>query len=352
MKRTSLLLTSALLGCSSAGTAPIDQGPVAQCTFANPMAAGADPWVVKQDGAYYYIKSSANRIWISKATKLSEVLTATPTPVWSAPVTGWNRGNIWAPELHFIEGRWYVYYAGGRPGTPFTTQHAGVLESVGADALGGYVDRGKLYTGDSVGTGTGDRWSIDLTVAQIGAQRYAVWSGWKDNATTDKTPQQLYIAPMANPWTIAANRVMLAAPAESWERGPELDLLEGPQILQHNGDVFLIYSTRDSWLKEYQLGQLRLRGPSADPLNPASWTKSGPVFTGNASVFGVGHASFTTSPDGSESWIVYHSKTSATPGWDRNIRMQKFTWSAAGAPVFGDAVSSGDRITRPGGECP
>jgi GH43 family beta-xylosidase len=75
------------------------------------------------------------------------------------------------------------------------------------------------------------------------------------------------------------------------------------------------------------------------------------VFSGNVNVYGVGHASFTTSPDGTESWIVYHSKTSATPGWDRDVRMQKFTWSASGEPAFGDAVPAGTLLTKPAGEC-
>jgi GH43 family beta-xylosidase len=338
--------------CSSAVVGPGQEPPVAQsCTFTNPLGAGQDPWVTRQEGVYYYVKSANDRIWVSKSTKLTEVVGAAATPVWTAPASGWNQSNIWAPELHFIDGRWYIYYAGGRPGTPFTSQHAGVLESTGADAMGPYVDRGMLYTGDSVGTGTGDRWSIDMTVSTIGTQRYAVWSGWAKNAATDKTTQHLYIAPMSNPWTISANRVLLSSPVESWEVGTELDLEEGPEFLQHGADVFLVYSTRESWLKEYRLGQLRLRSGASDPMNPASWTKTGPVFTGNVGVYGVGHASFTTSPDGSENWIVYHSKTSTVPGWDRDVRMQRFTWSATGDPAFGEAVLPLSPVKRPSGEC-
>jgi GH43 family beta-xylosidase len=322
------------------------------CTFTNPLVAGADPWVIRKDSAYYYIRSSNNRIWISTARTLTGVFTSAPSVVWSAPDTGWNRGNVWAPELHFIDGRWYIYYAAGKPGAPFTSQRAGVLQSEGSDAIGAYVDRGMLYTGDSVETGRGNRWAIDLTVARVRNRLYAVWSGWAENATTDKTPQQLYIAPMLNPWTIGANRVMLSAPDATWERGPELDLEEGPEFLQHNGDVFLVYSTRDSWLKEYALGQLHLRAPPADPLDPASWEKSGPVFVGTGAVHGVGHASFTTSPDASQDWIVYHSKRMTTPGWDRDIRMQRFTWSPTGTPLLGEPVRIGIRMARPAGECP
>ncbi|CAN5916960.1 hypothetical protein BH11GEM2_BH11GEM2_13740 [soil metagenome] len=321
------------------------------CMFANPIVTGADPWVIRKDSAYYYISSRNNRIWIATSPTLTGVMTAPSIAVWSAPDTGWNRGNLWAPELHSVDGRWYIYYAAGTPGAPFTSQRAGVLESMGSNALGAYVDRGMLYTGDSTGTGLGNRWAIDLTVARIGNRLYAVWSGWAQNATTDKTPQQIYIAPMVNPWTIAANRVMLSAPDAGWERGPELDLQEGPEFIQHGDNVFLLYSTRDSWLTTYALGQLRLRSPRADPLDPANWVKTGPVFSGTSAVHGVGHASFTTSQDGAEDWIVYHSKRTTTPGWDRDIRLQRFTWSAAGDPLFGEPIPSGVPQPRPAGEC-
>ena len=347
-----LLLTVAAFGCAPR-TAPVATAASAAqaCTFTNPRAPGADPWVVRRDSVYYYVKSQDRRIWIARSTRLSNLFTAPAQAVWSAPDTGWNRTNVWAPELHFIDGRWYVYYTAGRDGPPFTSQHAGVLQSASDDPLGRWTDLGRIYTGDSVGTGTGDRWSIDMTVGRIRGRHYAVWSGWAQNAPTDKTPQQLYIAPLENPWTISTNRVLLSAPDAAWERGPELDLQEGPQFLQRGGDVFVIYSTRDSWLKEYALGQLRLRDTTANPLDPSSWTKSGPVFTGNEKVFGVGHASFVTTPDAAEHWIVYHSKDSATPGWRRSVYMQPFAWSPTGEPRFAQAMAPGERLRLPKHEC-
>ena len=223
-----LALTS--LACARGATvAPASRATAAapECTFTNPVGAGADPWVLRHDGVFYHVKAQGRQILVSASPRLTEVVAAPATAVWSAPDTGWNRSNVWAPELHHRDGRWYIYYAAGRAGPPFTSQQAGVLESVDGDPRGRYVDRGMLYTGDSIGTGTGNRWSIDLTVGRIGGRDYAVWSGWAANAATDKTPQQLYIAPMSNPWTISANRVLLSAPEESWERGPELDLQEG-----------------------------------------------------------------------------------------------------------------------------
>jgi GH43 family beta-xylosidase len=208
-----------------------------------------------------------------------------------------------------------------------------------------------LYTGDSVATRAHPYWAIDLTVGRVNGQLYAFWSGWTGDAPTDKTPQHLYAARMTNPYTIATNRVRLSSPDAPWERGTELDLQEGPELLQHAGRTFLVYSTRESWLRAYRLGMLTLRDATADPLDPASWTKSGPVFAGTDSVFGVGHASFTTSPDGRESWIAYHAKVATTPGWNRVVRLQRFGWKADGAPDFGVPVPNGVALAQPSGSC-
>lgn len=339
-----------LAGCSAASEAPGQVTGPAPCTFTNPVGAGQDPWVVLRDGWYYLVESRDNGIVLYRSQTLPEIKRGTATRIWSAPATGWNRTNIWAPELHFIDGHWYVYYAAGVAGPPFIHQRSGVLESAGEDPAGPYTDRGMLDTGKDRPGGSDPVWAIDVTVEKLGDQLYAVWSGWEENRDTDKTPQQLYIARMSNPWTISGERVQLSAPTAPWEVGTELSLQEGPQFLLHDGKVFLIYSTRESWLKEYRLGQLELTS-GADPMRPESWTKSGPVFAGTESVFGVGHASFTKSPDGTEDWIVYHSKRTAEPGWDRIIRMQKFGWKADGSPDFGTPLPPGTSVPAPSGQC-
>jgi GH43 family beta-xylosidase len=311
--------------------------------------------VERHDGAYYLAQARGRSIVLYRARSLVELLAdgghRDSARVWTAPDTGWNSANVWAPELHAIDGRWYVYYAAGRRGprdAPFIHQRSGVLQSAGADALGPYVDRGMLYTGDAVATGADPTWAIDLTVAPIRGRLYAVWSGWERNTTVARTPQHLYIARMANPYTIASDRVRISSPAEPWERREDpadgLDLEEGPQVLAHDGRTFVVYSTRESWLPAYRLGQLELRG--ADPMRPESWVKRGPVFAAANGVYGPGHNSFTTS--GSQDWIVYHAKLGARPGWDdRVIRMQPFGWTADGSPDFGTPVPSGAPLRCP-----
>ncbi len=166
---------------------------------------------------------------------------------------------------------------------------------------------------------------------------------------TDKTSQHLYIAAMSNPWTISSGRVKISSPVEVWETGGPLNLNEGPQFLKNENDVFIIYSTRESWTPEYRLGQLKLT-PGTDPLLPSSWIKTGPVFQGDDKVLGTGHASFTTSPDGKEHWIFYHSKVSAEPGWNRDLRLQQFFWDKKGNPAFGKPIPACEKIKKPSGE--
>lgn len=320
------------------------------CRFSNPVAVGQDPWVTRKEGYYYFIETKKGGLYVSKTKDLTRIKDQAKL-VWQQPGEGWNSDNLWAPELHYLEGRWYIYYTAGKSGPPFIYQRSGVLESKTQDPRGEYVDRGMLYTGDAIGDPATNIWSIDLTPLKIGDRLYAVWSGWEKNRDTDKTPQHLYIARMENPWTISSNRVKISSPVESWEKGSELAINEGPQILKHGRKIFIIYSASESWLPAYNLGQLSLRNRKADPMDAANWIKKGPVFKGSDKVYGVGHASFTTSPDGTEDWIVYHTKASPEPGWDRRIHMQPFGWKSGGVPDFAKPVALAESLAKPAGSC-
>lgn len=317
-------------------------------TFTNPVYRGADPWIVRH-GEYYYLCRSANdagiEVW--KSRRLTE--RGERKLVWKAPETGWNRAEVWAPEMQYLFGKWYIYYAAS---TGKNEDHRmGVLESVTDDPQGEYIDRGVLYTGDDIVGKTNNRWAIDGTVLQIDRNLYFIWSGWE----TTQDVQYLYIARMENPWTIAGNRVKLCDNATyAWERvGEDLKqrgLNEGPTAIVRNGKVFLTYSCSGSWEPAYKTAML-YADVTADLLDPASWTKHPePVFKGAGRVLGAGHACFTTSPDGKEDWIVFHTKTRPQHGWnDRVVHMQPFTWRD-GFPHFGEPVQPGQPIPVPSGE--
>lgn len=317
--------------------------------YRNPVLAhGADPWIVKHEEFYYYCCADrGGGICISRSDKLHVINPV--RRVWTPEPGAWNSTCVWAPELHRWNGRWYIFYAAGRSGPPYIHQRAGVLESAGDDPLSEYTDKGMVYTGDSLGHAGTERWAIDMTLFEHEGMLYAVWSGWEADAPHDKTRQHLYIARMENPWTAATNRVKISSPDLPYELNGKLPINEGPQVLRNGADVFIVYSCGQSWLSTYKLSSLRLR-PGADPLAAQSWQKSpASVFEGTDRVHGPGHACFTTSPDGTENYIVYHAKKDTAPGWARDVRIQRFTFGPDGAPLFGAPLPVETKLPLPSG---
>ncbi len=312
--------------------------PLQDRSFTNPVCArGADPWVVRWGNAYYYCRSAGGRIRVSRAERLQDIGKEEGIVVWTPPPRGPYSKELWAPELHRLGGRWYVYVAADDGNNH--NHRMIVLEGDADDPQKPFSFKGKIAD-------PSDRWAIDGTVFLLDDGRsYFIWSGWEG---TENVAQFLYIAPMSNPWTISGPRACISRPEHEWEKRGRPLINEGPQILRNGGRVFLIYSASGSWTDDYCLGQLKWTG--GDPMKPSSWVKKdGPVFSRTADVFGPGHASFVKSPDGREDWIVYHAARRKGSGWDRDVRIQEFAWNADGSPDFGTPVSPGVPLPVPSG---
>jgi len=339
-KRIALLL-AVVLACISVN---------AQQTFTNPLLpAGADPYSIYKDGYYYYTHTTGHNITLWKTKSLSSLPSAEKKVVFTPPATGPYSKELWAPEIHFLEGKWYIYFAADS-GNNY--QHRlWVLENASPDPLqGNWTMKGKLTTPD-------DKWSIDGSVFYNKGQLYCTWSGWEGDKNGE---QDIYIAKMKNPWTIEGKRSRISAPQLEWEMHgelknawdpPHVNVNEGPEILQHGNDLFLVYSASGCWTDFYALGMLRASA-DGDLMNPGSWTKSQlPVFKQSPEnkVFAPGHNSFFKSPDGKEDWILYHANNLPGQGCGgfRSPRAQKFTWNKEGLPEFGTPVSSAVPIQAP-----
>lgn len=302
-------------------------------TFSNPIlpAPSADPWMIFHNGWYYYCESrNQGSIWIRRSKTIVDVGQDEGVCIWTPPVYGRNSKNVWAPELHYLQGKWVIYFAADDGQNE--NHRMWVLESL--EPLGPYVERGCLET---------DGWAIDGTVLQLENQAmYFVWSGWPGRGNGC---QNLYIAPMSDPFTLAGPRQLICVPDRAWET-VDMPIAEGPQILKRNGNIFIVYSASGSWTVDYCLGLLVNR--DGNILNPASWEKLGPVFQKTADVWGIGHCCFVRSPDQSEDWILYHVKSKRKKGWaDRNVHAQAFTWDAAGFPCFGSPIPAGAPLPTP-----
>ncbi len=325
-------------------TPPATPPVISASTFVNPLMSGSDPWVIKKDSFYYYTQTSGNKVALWKTKTMSALSNAPITTIFSAMPNTPNSSNVWAPEMHYLNDKWYVYYTAGSG--PDSTQRIWVLENSNGDPTkGNWIDKGKIMNTDA------DFWAIDGTVLSYKGSQYLIWSGRPNLAFQN---QNIYIAKMLNPWTLQTPTAMIAKPDLSWERngGP---VNEGPEILNNAaGKVFLVYSASGCWTDDYALGMLTLNADS-DPLLVSNWTKlPQPVFTKapQNNAFGPGHNAFFKSPDGKEDWIIYHANSSSGEGCGvaRNIRIQKFSWNADGTPNFGIPVKINTAFPVPAGE--
>ncbi|OIN58277.1 glycoside hydrolase family 43 protein [Arsenicibacter rosenii] len=317
----------------------------AQRTFTNPIKnSGPDPWVVQKDGWYYYMNTTGRNLTLWKTKNMADLATAEHKVIYTPPPKEQYSRELWAPEIHFIRGKWYVYFAAdsGRN----VNHRMWVVENDSPDPMQGtWVLKGKL-------TDPGDHWAIDLTVKEFKGKLYAAWSGWEGPINGR---QDIYIAELENPWTMKGDRVRLSKPDLPWEMHgdvpqewqkngevPKVFVNEGPEFLEHDGKLFLIYSANACWL-DYCLGMLQYTGKGS-LTDPKNWKKSQtPVFVQapENNVWAPGHGGFFTSADGKQSWMIYHANPSATDGCGnkRAPHMQPFTWNADGTPNFGKPLA-------------
>ncbi len=313
-------------------------------TFRNPLnQSGPDPWLTYYDGNYYLATTTGTSVLtMRKSPSLAGLKVATPIAIYFG--TDPSRCcNMWAPEFDLLNGpdglRWYFYYTAGTAGT-LDNQRSYVLESAGTDPMGPYTFKGKLYDPQN------DVWSIDGSVMKLNDKLYFLSSMWVGEY------QELFIAPMSNPWTLSGAHHEISQSQYAWE-SVGLNVNEGPVALQHGDKTFIIYSASYCATPDYKLGMLTYNG--GDPLDMASWVKDPqPVFQRSDAngVYGPGHNGFFKSPDGTEDWIVYHANDAQGQGCSntRTTRAQKFTWNADGTPNFGTPVAEGEEIAVPSGD--
>ena len=301
--------------------------------FYNPMKTNrnlGDPWLMLHtDGMYYYCGGAINIFstptisgllgYDAIAVRKKNVLVDIAPP---------HLREIWAPEVHHYNGRWYVFFTATHgPHGSLERRHnrrSYVLRSYTNDAFGEWEYMGQLDLPEG-------QWAIDPTLFEHEGRLFTIWSGWRDPVTDGPGYQRLYITELepGDPSKVKAGapRVEISAPTLSWEtQGGSIN--EGPAVVKSPaGSVFCIYSASQSAQNNYKLGYLKLIGD--DPLQASHWQKHPtPLFEAVPSndVYAPGHNSVTMSLDGTEYWVIYHAAKASGAGWDRNARAQRLYW--------------------------
>ncbi|MET9913627.1 glycoside hydrolase family 43 protein [Streptomyces sp. NPDC006476] len=337
-----LMLKGAALaaGALAATPTPATAAPNGKAApFVNPLVRQrADPYIHRHADGFYYFTATVpeyDRIVLRRSRTLDGLATAAESVIWTRHATGVMGAHIWAPEIHRIGGKWYVYFASA-PAESVWDIRIWVLENADPDPFQGtWVEKGQVRT-------AWETFSLDATTFSHRGTRYLLWAQHEpgmDNNTA------LWLSRMANPWTLTGPQVRLSTPEFDWECvGYKVN--EGPAVLARNGRLFVSYSA-SATDHHYCMGLLTADA-HADLMDPANWSKSPvPVFTSNDTTkqYGPGHNCFTVAEDGRSDVLVYHARQYKEITGDplndpnRHTRIQQLDWNPDGTPHFGIPVA-------------
>lgn len=304
--------------------------------YPNPLIyQRADPWMHLHTDGYYYFTGTVpeyDKLILRRAQTINGLENTSENVVWRKKETGIMGSHIWAPELHYIDGKWYIYFAAGSAEDVWAIRMY-VLKNASPNPLEGeWVEKGEIKT-------KWDSFSLDATTFEHQGERYLIWAQRPDEPDAGTS---LYIAEMENPWTIKQPQVEITRPEYDWET-QMYKVNEGAAVIKRNGKIFMTYSA-SATDDRYAMGLLTA-DINADLLDANSWTKSPePIFKSSEEngIYGPGHNSFTTTKDGETDLLIYHARSYkelevhplADP--NRHARIQILKWDADGYPVFGE----------------
>lgn len=298
----------------------------------------ADPYVYKHtDGTYYFTASvpAYDRINLRHADTLAGLQKAEEVEVWHKHEKGPMSEHIWAPELHYLNGCWYIYYAGSDVDDIWALRPY-VLECKDEDPMTGtWTELGKMKAADE-DEFSFEAFSLDATIFENKGEHYYVWA---EKVGVGQQISNLYIARMERPDKLATVQVLLTTPDYDWER-VNIWVNEGPAVLKKDGKIYLTYSASDTG-PAYCIGLMEI-DEDADMLDPACWKKKRyPVLKTDEAkgIYGPGHNSFTKDEEGNDI-MVYHARTESkivgNPLYNpnRHAHVMQIKWDENKKPVF------------------
>lgn len=334
------------------------KGTIQESIYPTPLIMHrADPYIYKHTDGYYYFTASYTDmehnldgryqylyIILRRASSImnladgsnayEEKIIFEKKPI----ANGALSPHIWAPEIHYIDGIWVVYYSTTISDESPWRIRPHCLICAGDDPfINPWDDNGPMKT-LSVNDIAFTDFSLDHTHFEHRGIHYLVWAQ-KTNNISD-----IWMARLENPWTICTKSVRLSHPEFNWElHGFAVN--EGPSIIKRNKKIFLSFSSSgtDSM---YCMGLLTA-DENADLLDADSWYKLPyPIFQSSKATkqYGPGHNSFTLSEDDYEDFIIYHGREETRylidetyqPLYDagRNAYVGKVFWNPDGTPNF------------------
>ena len=271
----------------------------------------ADPYVTKGSDGYYYFTASYpalhdefhgyDRIVLRRSGTVIGLKDAEEVTIWNAHNEGIMAKHIWAPEIHEIAGKWYVFFAAGDSDDKWRIRPY-VLECNGIDPINdSWKEKGKVQSleEDKVSFNS---FSLDMTYFEHNGKHYVIWA----EIIGASSLFMAEIDPVA-PWKLTSMPILLSKPEFDWEK-VRFHVNEGPSVLKGKDKIFIFFSASGTGA-EYCMGYLWADN-DADIMNSDSWGKTtSPVLSTEdlEGEVGPGHNSFVYDEDGNL-LVVYHAR--------------------------------------------
>ncbi|GJC81439.1 extracellular exo-alpha-(1-_5)-L-arabinofuranosidase [Colletotrichum liriopes] len=304
--------------------------------FTNPIRrpGGADPFITYSGDGYYYLLSTTwSTVEIARSTTIEGLKSATKKVVYSSGDAS-RCCNVWAPEVHWLGNRWYIYFTAGG--------------SANLDNQRMHVLRGGTTPWDSytyVGRIGADEWAIDASILRTPQHgEFLMYSCFHGAAYQSICIQKLNTDYVSTSGPVS----LISQPTQAWERVSH-PVNEGPAALYFGGKTYIAYSASYCWSASYCLGLLTWDG-SKVPTDPGAWAKGNKcVLSSGNGHYGTGHNSFFSSPAGDQTWIAYHATSNSAGACDdsRYTMVQLLGTHSNGAPNFGSPVAFSHVYSEP-----
>ncbi|MBO5525630.1 MAG: family 43 glycosylhydrolase [Clostridia bacterium] len=306
--------------------------------YNSPLAVQqADPYIIKRNGKYYFVATHPeyDRIELREADCINDITNARRKTIWTCHKQGEMCHPIWAPELHYIMGKWVIYFTAGEEGKRVCLRPYALICDSEDPMTGSWTEAGKLKASEDDPYSFRD-FAIDMTVFENKGKWYLIWAQ-KSGKQFDVS--ELYMAELETPTKLKSARVTLSTPDYDWERR-ELWINEGPSVMKHGGKIYVSYSASTTGA-HYCMGLLSC-SENDDVMDPNCWSKRNkPVLqtVPELGVYGPGHNCFVEGDEGEQLCVLHFRNYRDIKGdplddHNRHAHVIKVEFDEKDEPVF------------------
>ena len=258
-----------------------------------------------------------DRIILRRSKTVEGLADAEEIVIWDEENTDNSHRWIWAPEIHQINGTWYVFFTasvdkkrvwGIRP--KVIVCNKGDKDLFKPENWETEAHPCEPHENDKTAYTV---FSLDMTHFENKGTHYVAWAQIVGSSSV-----LLASVDEKEPWKATSEHMILTMPEFAWEWQNDR-VNEGPAVIKNNGKIYIAYSA-SSVNETYCVG-LMYADEDSDLLDPASWIKLRyPILSTEdlpGSLSGPGHNSFTVDEYGNPI-IVYHVRDFDEP-WPRDL---------------------------------